>query len=179
MYGEPYTEILFKQGAAGAILRKIYDIGRCTTEAVAPMTIIAAIRLGESAILVGADSGQTDFASGARTKCAHKLIKHPRAHIVWGMSGSDSVADAFTFELNQYDPPNWEELKTRCVDILSRCNSKQESLTKKFGDRDYLDSVLHFNPFLGSLLLVGYLDGALGGFTVSCWGQASSFHPDD
>jgi hypothetical protein len=146
------------------------------------MTTIAAIRERKIAILVGADSGQKDLASGARTKCAHKLDRHPILPIVWGVSGNGSVAESFGREMKTYHPRTWEQLQAKAVKVLTKCNRRQRDVASKSGKEDSLERLnAHRNVadvLTGSVLVAGYLDGELSGFTVDCWGQDSSFHDD-
>lgn len=143
------------------------------------MTTIAAMWEDETAILVGADSGQKDVASGARTKCAHKLDRHPRLNLVWGVSGNGSVAESFGRELKAYEPKTWDQLESKAIKVLTKSNKRQTDLVLQSGKEEALRHIVgHLNPLRGAVLVAGYLGGELGGFTVDCWGQASYFHDE-
>src|SRR5437867_395443 len=66
-----------------------------------PVTIIAAVYESQTAILIGADSGQTALLSGLRSK-VDKLERHPTAILVWGVSGNSAVAESFGRALSAY-----------------------------------------------------------------------------
>lgn len=124
------------------------------------MTIIAAIRENDDAILIGADSGSTEFTSGFRRTVDNKLQKHPTSPIAWGVAGSPYLGiNLFSKYLQCLDPPKtWGEL------IQSSRSSLSDIIRTEveFAERAYTKPSQTVE-----ILLAGWIDGKPGILTLT------------
>jgi hypothetical protein len=92
------------------------------------VTVIAAIWESEDAVLIAADSGQTETPGNIRTIWLDKLQAHDSAPLAWGVSGSLTVGvDAFAQWLRTYPwpPPDLPTFQKDVANQLAQCNAKQ------------------------------------------------------
>ena len=93
------------------------------------MTVIAAMRESEDAILLAADSGGWE-EPGGRIHVADKLQAHATAPIAWASAGNTTVGSDFDKWLKAYDwpPADWTTFRDEAIESLSRLNGRQREL---------------------------------------------------
>lgn len=73
-----------------------------------PMTVIAALVESDDALLLAADSGETQTPGPLRSLDLHKLHRHPVASLAWGVTGDVQISQEFSAWLEAYAWPPGE-----------------------------------------------------------------------
>ncbi|MGE0599917.1 MAG: hypothetical protein AB7J35_10390 [Dehalococcoidia bacterium] len=100
------------------------------------MTCIAATAESPEAILIAADSGQTEGETGLRGTFLGKLKRHPSEPVAWGNAGAMAIFDGFDSWMTAFDwTRGWEIFKAEALDHLAGLNGAHRRMIRKSGVR--------------------------------------------
>lgn len=116
------------------------------------MTVVAALREADDALLIAADSGVTHWPGPIRDQYHSKLQRHPTAPLAWVGSGNPYVTiEGFAPWARTYPwpPRDWDTFAQRAAGELARLNGRQRRLAERARAKDENGT--------GEILLVGWL----------------------
>ena len=94
------------------------------------MTVIAAIREHDTALLIAADTGGEENPGQIPIVVPNKLRRHPSAPLAWAAAGNETIGADFSEWLVSYawPPQDWKKFRDEAIEYLSQLNGRQREL---------------------------------------------------